>query len=77
MTTTKEKGDVDMVEDRDRDSVSLDKDALATQQIKPGMTTEDAEWLANISSKEQDRIFHKVDVRLVPMLALRRPPYPM
>lgn len=59
-----------MVEDRDRDSISLDKEAQPTYQVKPGMTAEDAEWLANLPQKEQDRIFHKVDIRLVPMLAL-------
>lgn len=59
-----------MVEDRDRDSISLDKEAQPTYQVKPGMTAEDAEWLANIPPKEQARIFHKVDIRLVPMLAL-------
>lgn len=74
MTMNKEKGDVNMVEDKDRDSISLDKEAQATYQVKPGMTAEDAEWLASVSSKEQDRIFHKVDMRLVPMLALRECP---
>ncbi|KAL1588090.1 hypothetical protein WHR41_03413 [Cladosporium halotolerans] len=64
------KRDVDMVEDKDRDSISLDKEAQVTYQVKPGMTADDAEWLANVPPKEQDRIFHKVDIRLVPMLAL-------
>ncbi|KAM0715822.1 hypothetical protein Q7P37_008336 [Cladosporium fusiforme] len=64
------KRDVTMVEDRDRDSISLDKEAQTTYQVKPGMTAEDAEWLANIPPREQARIFHKVDRRLVPMLAL-------
>lgn len=64
------KRDVDMVEDKDRDSISLDKEVQVTYQVKPGMTADDAEWLANVPPKEQDRIFHKVDIRLVPMLAL-------
>lgn len=60
-----------MIEDRDRDSDSLDKEAQTTfHQVKPGMTAEDAAWLDSIPQKEQDRIYHKVDVRLVPMLAL-------
>jgi len=69
--TAAAKRDTTMVEDVDRDSVSIDKEAQATShQIKPGMTAEDAEWLASISPQEQARIFHKVDRRLVPMLAL-------
>ena len=68
MTT---KRDTTMVEDIDRDSVSIDKEAQTTShQIKPGMTAEDAEWLASIPPQEQARIYHKVDRRLVPMLAL-------
>lgn len=36
----------------------------------PAITVEEREWLASLDIKEQNRIFHKVDVRLVPMLAL-------
>jgi hypothetical protein len=65
------KRDTTMVEDVDRDSVSINKEAQTTSyQIKPGMTAEDAEWLAGVPPQEQARIFHKVDRRLVPMLAL-------
>ena len=68
MTT---KRNTTMVEDVDRDSVSIDKEAQTTShQIKPGMTAEDAEWLASVLPQEQARIYHKVDRRLVPMLAL-------
>jgi hypothetical protein len=68
MTT---KRNTTMIEDVDRDSVSIDKEAQTTShQIKPGMTAEDAGWLAIIPPQEQARIFHKVDRRLVPMLAL-------
>jgi len=68
MTT---KRNTTMVEDVDRDSVSIDKEAQTTShQIKPGMTAEDAEWLASVPPQEQARIYHKVDRRLVPMLAL-------
>ncbi|KAK3721289.1 hypothetical protein LTR37_003164 [Vermiconidia calcicola] len=35
----------------------------------PGLSQEDQEWLFDIDEKEQSRIFHKVDMRLVPMLA--------
>ena len=66
-----EKRDTAMIEDRDRDSVSLDKEALTTlHQIKPGMTAEDVDFLNNMPAREQARIYHKVDRRLVPMLAL-------
>jgi hypothetical protein len=34
------------------------------------VTDEERAWLASIDTKEQDRIYHKVDRRLVPMLAL-------
>lgn len=65
------KRDTTMIEDKDRDSVSLDKEAQATlHQIKPGMTAEDVEWLNSITPRERARIYHKVDRRLVPMLAL-------
>jgi hypothetical protein len=66
-----EKRDTAMIEDKDRDSVSLDKEALTTvHHIKPGMTAEDVDFLNNIPAREQARIYHKVDRRLVPMLAL-------
>jgi hypothetical protein len=67
-----EKRDTAMIEDKDRESVvSLDKEAQATlHQVKPGMTAEDVEWLNSIPPREQARIYHKVDRRLVPMLAL-------
>jgi len=66
-----EKRDTAMIEDKDRDSVSLDKEAQTTlHQIKPGMTAEDVDFLNNMPAREQARIYHKVDRRLVPMLAL-------
>jgi hypothetical protein len=66
-----EKRDTAMIEDKDRDSVSLDKEALTTvHHIKPGMTAEDVDFLNNMPAREQARIYHKVDRRLVPMLAL-------
>jgi hypothetical protein len=68
------KRDTAMIEDKDHYSVvSLDKEkeAQATlHQIKPGMTAEDVEWLNSVPPREQARIYHKVDRRLVPMLAL-------
>ena len=39
-------------------------------KIKGGLSADDRVWLANIEPKEQNRIYHKVDKRVVPMLAL-------
>jgi hypothetical protein len=65
------------------DRISSDVDAAATEKAtwtvtaehlekyrKAGLSQEDAEYLANMSEKEQSRIFHKVDIRLVPMLMI-------
>lgn len=66
-----DKRDTAMIEDKDRDSMSLEKEAQTTiHQVKPGLTAEDVEWLNSIPAREQARIYHKVDRRLVPMLAL-------
>jgi hypothetical protein len=35
-----------------------------------GLSEDDRQWLSSIDAKEGDRIYHKVDRRLVPMLAL-------
>jgi hypothetical protein len=71
MSNEMTKRDTTMIEDKDRDSVSLDKEAQVTlHQVKPGMTAEDVEWLNSIPPREQARIYHKIDRRLVPMLAL-------
>lgn len=66
-----DKRETAMIEDKDRDSVSLEKEAQTRiHQVKPGLTAEDVEWLNSIPEREQARIYHKVDRRLVPMLAL-------
>ena len=57
------------------DSLSLDKekqddDSVKKMALRSGLTEEDADWLAEVPAEEQRRIFHKVDIRLVPMLAL-------
>lgn len=59
----------------DSDQLSLDKvpqeSTLHVEELmKGGLNAEDAQFLHNVSEKEQSRIFHKVDLRLVPMLAL-------
>lgn len=38
--------------------------------IRAGLGEEDAEFMHRISETEQDKIFHKVDWRLCPMLAV-------
>lgn len=67
-----EKPGATTIEDRDHDdAISIEKEVQATAQaIKPGLSVEDSEWLDNVPIKEQRRIFHKVDKRLVPCLAL-------
>ena len=57
--------------DQDRDSISLEKeDRLETVKPLPGLSQEESDWMASLSPQEQRKIFHKVDKRLVPMLAL-------
>jgi hypothetical protein len=38
--------------------------------MKAGLTQEDAEFLHSVGPDEQKKIFHKVDWRLCPMLAI-------
>lgn len=38
--------------------------------MRAGLSHEDAQFLHDIPKKEQDKIFHKVDWRLCPMLAV-------
>lgn len=58
--------------DRDgADSISLEKeDHYESVRPIPGLSPEDSEWMRNMTEKEKKSIFHKVDMRLVPMLAL-------
>lgn len=37
--------------------------------LSAGLTSEDADFLLNMTPKEQSAIYHKVDFRVVPMLA--------
>jgi hypothetical protein len=40
------------------------------EAMKAGLSQEDAEFLYSIDKAEQNKIFHKVDWRLCPMLAV-------
>lgn len=51
-------------------SITSEENGLKYRKPTPGITDEEREWLASLDVKEQNRIFHKVDIRLVPMLAL-------
>ena len=59
----------------DVDEIAAEKAPWATvehleQHMKAGLTQEDAQFLHDIPEKEQRKIFHKVDVRLCPMLMM-------
>lgn len=69
--------------ERAKEMATTDGDRSDTQSLEKGgvehterlawnsnLNEEDAAWLASIPPREQARIFHKVDRRLVPMLAL-------
>lgn len=43
---------------------------LPTPRAIKGLSDGQVRWLSEVSPKEADRIYHKVDKRLVPMLAL-------
>jgi hypothetical protein len=59
----------------DIDAIVLEKAPWATVEhlekyMRAGLTQEDAQFLHDIPEKEQRKIFHKVDVRLCPMLMI-------
>ena len=67
--------------DRNSDVSSLEKEKIEylehgpdsdikQQYLQHGLSNEDAEYLLNMPLKDQNKIFHKVDKRVVPMLAL-------
>lgn len=39
--------------------------------LRAGLSTEDADFLLDMPLKEQSRIFHKVDRRVVPMVSIQ------
>lgn len=58
-----EKAEANQVEDAARSE-------QARKYIRAGLSQEDANFLLDLTPKEQNKIFHKVDRRVVPMLAL-------
>lgn len=42
---------------------------LKRKYLRAGLKAEDADFLLNMSTKEKDAIYRKVDYRVVPMLA--------
>jgi len=58
----------------ERHSVVYEEKAAAHEHlhtfIKAGLSQEDAQFMHEIPKGEQDKIFHKVDWRLCPMLAV-------
>lgn len=58
----------------ERRSVVYEEKAAANEHLHPflkaGLSQEDAQFIYAIPKSEQDKIFHKVDWRLCPMLAI-------
>merc|ERR1711974_92193 len=62
------------------ETVSLEKEQVAhvedgiseqkRKYLRAGLSSEDADFLLDLTPKQQSAIYHKVDIRLVPMLAL-------
>lgn len=66
--------DVSEVSSLEKNQVTQVEDAALSEQARKytraGLSHEDAEFLTNLTPKEQNKIYHKVDRRVVPMLAL-------
>jgi hypothetical protein len=58
----------------DRKSVVYDEKVSPPEHLhtlmRAGLSEEDAQFMHETSREEQDKIFHKVDWRLCPMLAI-------
>lgn len=58
----------------ERHSIVYEEKVSANEHLYPflkaGLSIEDAQFMHNLPSSEQDKIFHKVDWRLCPMLAI-------
>ena len=54
----------------DGDEADLFSSEDYDRYISAGLSPDDAQFLASVPSKEQDRIFHKIDYLLVPYLSV-------
>lgn len=70
MAYSPERSDADSLSEKEKTGEVIQHIEEAVTRTNKGITEEERQWLANIDTKEQDRIYHKVDRRLVPMLAL-------
>lgn len=70
MSHSPQRSDADSLSEKEKTGEVFTHIEEATTRPTKGITDEERQWLANIDTKEQDRIYHKVDRRLVPMLAL-------
>ena len=60
------------------DTISLEKEKIyqvehgmsdqKRQYLRAGLSSEDADYLLDMTPKQQSAIYHKVDVRVVPMV---------
>lgn len=61
--------DEDKVSDTVEFAEKITEDPKLRQANGP-LSDDDRAWLASVDTKTQSKIYHKVDVRLVPMLAM-------
>ena len=60
-------------DDKRSDTIEYSEKIVADpklNQVNGPLSDEERTWLANVDPKTQSKIYHKVDVRLVPMLAI-------
>lgn len=70
MAHSPERSDADSLSEKEKTGEVIQHIEEAVTRPTKGITDEERQWLASIDTREQDRIYHKVDRRLVPMLAL-------
>lgn len=70
MAYSPHRSDADSLSTKEKTAEIIEHIEDSKPRIVKGITDEERQWLSNIDTKEQDRIYHKVDRRLVPMLAL-------
>lgn len=71
MAVTLQRSDSDSLTEKEKAAEIIEHiEEDSKQRTAKGITDEERQWLNSIDPKEQNRIYHKVDRRLVPMLAL-------